>query len=50
MFDLIIINNDECARCSSEIWCSVLALVLDKIKALSTRFFKVLEHLARTEH
>jgi hypothetical protein len=38
------------AQCSGEIWCSVLTLVLGKIKVLSTRFFKVLEHRARTEH
>jgi hypothetical protein len=30
--------------------CSVLTLVLGKIKVLSTRFFKVFEHRARTEH
>jgi hypothetical protein len=35
------------ARCSGEIWCSVLALVLGKIEVLSARFFKVLSHLAR---
>jgi hypothetical protein len=34
------------AQCSGEIWCSVLG----KIKVLGTRFFKVLEHRARTEH
>jgi hypothetical protein len=28
----------------------VLALVLGKIKVLSARFFKVLEHQAHTEH
>jgi hypothetical protein len=38
------------ARCSGEIRRSVLALVLDKIEVLSARFFKVLEHRARTEH
>jgi hypothetical protein len=27
-----------------------LALVLGKIEVLSARFFKVFEHLARTEH
>jgi hypothetical protein len=36
------------ARCSGKIWCSVL--VLGKIEVLSARFFKVLEHRARTEH
>jgi hypothetical protein len=34
------------ARCSDEIWCSVLALVLGKIEVLSARFFKMLEHRA----
>jgi hypothetical protein len=29
---------------------SVLVLVLGKIKVLSARFFKVLEHQAHTEH
>jgi hypothetical protein len=38
------------AQCSGEIWYSVLALVLGKIEVLSARFFKVLEHRARTEH
>jgi hypothetical protein len=43
-----VISNDERARCS----CSVLGRneVLGKIKVLSARFFKVLEHRARTEH
>jgi hypothetical protein len=38
------------ARCSGEIWCSMLVLVLGKIEMFSARFFKVLEHRARTEH
>ncbi len=35
---------DARAQCSGEIWVSVLALVLGKIKVLRARFFKVLEH------
>jgi hypothetical protein len=37
-------TNDERARCSSEIRCSVFAIVLGKIEVLNARFFKVLEH------
>jgi hypothetical protein len=37
------------ARCSGEIWCSVLAFMLGKIEVLGARFFKVLEHLTSTE-
>jgi hypothetical protein len=46
----MLLNNDERAWCSGEIWCSVLALVLGKIEVLSARFLKVLSHLARIEH
>ncbi len=45
---VMVASNDERARCS----CSVLGRnkVLGKIEVLGARFFKMLEHLARTEH